>query len=69
MTKEQLHRLTRHRIDELRLTDDPRVTEAWTGPQAQAAIADYLGRLARRAPEPAEPAEPAGSAEPESRQG
>jgi len=69
MTKEQLHRLTRHRIDELRLTDDPRVAEAWTSPQAQAAIADYLGRLGRRPAEPAKPAEPAEPAEPESRQG
>jgi enoyl-CoA hydratase len=48
LTKEQLHRHTRHRIDELRLTDDPRAVELWTSPAAQAAIGDYLSRLSRR---------------------
>jgi enoyl-CoA hydratase len=50
LTKEQLHRPTRQRIDEPRLTDDPRVAQIWTDPQVPAAIADYLSRLDRRRP-------------------
>jgi enoyl-CoA hydratase len=48
LTKEQLHRPTRQLIDETRLTDDPRVLEAWTSPSALAAISAYLDSLASR---------------------
>jgi enoyl-CoA hydratase len=64
MTKEQLHRPTRNRIDELRLIDDPRVEQVWTNPRVRTAIADYLSRLGRREPAPdaggQQPAQPPG---------
>jgi enoyl-CoA hydratase len=47
MTKQQLHRPTRLRIDEMRPVDDPRTAAHWS-PQAHAAIAEYLDRLPRR---------------------
>jgi enoyl-CoA hydratase len=53
LTKEQLHRFTRQRIQELRPVDDPRATRVWESDEARASVAQYLGRLGReRAPRP-----------------
>jgi enoyl-CoA hydratase len=53
LTKEHLHRFTRHRIEELRPIDDPRATRLWESDEVRAAVAQYLGRLGReRAPRP-----------------
>ncbi|CRK57426.1 Enoyl-CoA hydratase [Alloactinosynnema sp. L-07] len=48
LTKEQLHRPARTRIEATRATDDPRVTALWQAPDALAAIRSYLDALASR---------------------
>jgi enoyl-CoA hydratase/carnithine racemase len=48
MTKEQVHRPARRRIDEWWPVDAPRVIETWQSPQTQAAIAGYLDGLRQR---------------------
>lgn len=49
LTKRQLHRPARDRIDALRPTDDAHAADLWTSPDARAAVAGYLDRLGRRA--------------------
>ncbi len=48
LTKEQLHRPARDRIDERAPVDDPRAVEMWEGDAGRAAIAGYLDRLGER---------------------
>jgi enoyl-CoA hydratase len=48
LTKEQLHRFTRERIEELRPVEDRRAAALWESDEARAAIADYLGQLRRQ---------------------
>ncbi|HVK25996.1 MAG TPA: enoyl-CoA hydratase/isomerase family protein [Actinokineospora sp.] len=48
LTKEQLHRPARTRIEAARAVDDPRVTALWQAPSALAAIESYLDALATR---------------------
>jgi enoyl-CoA hydratase len=48
MTKEQLHRPVRERIDAWWLVDAPRVIEIWQSPRTQEAIAGYLDELRQR---------------------
>lgn len=48
LTKRQLHRPARHRIDTFRAADEPELGQLWTNPTTQAAIADYLDQLGRR---------------------
>jgi enoyl-CoA hydratase len=48
MTKEQLHRPVRERIDEWWPIDAARVIEIWQSPPTQAAIAGYLDELRQR---------------------
>ena len=53
LTKEQLHRVTRQRIEEFRPVDDGRAAGLWQSDEARAAVAQYLGRLGQgRAPRP-----------------
>jgi enoyl-CoA hydratase len=47
LTKEQLHRFTRQRIEELRTVEDRRAAVMWEGDEARAAVAEYLGQLGR----------------------
>ena len=48
LTKEQVHRPVRRRIEQWAPVDDPRVTQAWASESGRAAIAGYLDGLARR---------------------
>jgi enoyl-CoA hydratase/carnithine racemase len=48
LTKEQLRRPARRRIDELAPVDDARVARMWQAEDGLAAIAGYLDRLGRR---------------------
>jgi enoyl-CoA hydratase len=50
MTKQQLHRFTRQRIEQLRPVDDRRAAGLWGSEEARAAAAQYLGRLGRERP-------------------
>lgn len=45
LTKQQLRRFARQRIDELRPVDDRRAAGVWASEQTRAAAADYLSRL------------------------
>jgi enoyl-CoA hydratase len=47
LTKEQLHRPARRRIDELTAADDARVAQVWESAESLAAIAAYLDELRR----------------------
>jgi enoyl-CoA hydratase len=48
LSKEQLHRPARQRIDADRPLDDPRVLELWSAPSTHARLRDYLAELSRR---------------------
>ncbi|MGH3759273.1 enoyl-CoA hydratase/isomerase family protein [Actinophytocola sp.] len=48
LSKEQLHRPTRQRIDAGRPLDDPRVLELWSSPATHAVLREFLASLARR---------------------
>ncbi|WP_436497633.1 enoyl-CoA hydratase/isomerase family protein [Actinokineospora sp. HUAS TT18] len=48
LTKEQLHRPVRTRVEASRAVDDPRVTALWQSPDALAGIKSYLDALASR---------------------
>jgi enoyl-CoA hydratase len=48
LTKRQLHRPARDRIQASRATEDPAVLRLWQSPDAHVAIAGYLDRLANR---------------------
>ena len=51
LTKQQLHRFTRQRIEELRPVQDRRAAGLWESDEARVAVAQYLGRLRQqRAP-------------------
>ena len=47
LTKEQLHRSTRNRIEELRPVEDRRAAGLWESDKARAAVAQYLTGLGR----------------------
>jgi enoyl-CoA hydratase len=47
MTKQQLHRFARQRIEELRPVDDPRAASVWESEETRAAAAHYLDQLSR----------------------
>ena len=47
LTKEHLHRFTRHQIEELRPVEDHRATAVWESEQTRAAAAEYLDQLRR----------------------
>lgn len=51
LTKEQLHRFTRQRIEELRPAEDRRAAGLWESDEARVAVVQYLDRLGgQRAP-------------------
>jgi enoyl-CoA hydratase len=48
LSKTQLHRPARERIDARRPLDDPDVLELWSAPQTHALLREYLAELSRR---------------------
>jgi enoyl-CoA hydratase len=48
LSKAQLHRPTRQRIDANRPLDDPRVLEVWSAPRTHELLRAYLAELSRR---------------------
>ncbi|HEV2778467.1 MAG TPA: enoyl-CoA hydratase/isomerase family protein [Actinophytocola sp.] len=48
LSKEQLHRPTRDRIDATRPLDDPRVLELWSSPATHQTLREFLAALANR---------------------
>lgn len=48
LSKEQLHRPARERIDAARAADDPRVLEHWSSPSTRESIATFLAALRHR---------------------